>query len=728
MFGLSFLDLAIILAYFAGMIAIGFWSRHLVKNQEDYFLGGRRFGKLIQTFAAFGQGTSVDTAVGVITTTVRNGASGIWSSMLYLFAAPFYWMLSPWMRRLRTLTQADFFEQRYGSKPMAAFYAVIGSIGMMALLSVGFMAMTRTIVPLVPKTPSQLTAKEKVELHLAEELEALKTADYRLLTDTQKARISELEEINPRNLFSHIDENFLLPAVCFVTILYVLLGGLVAAFITDMIQGIFIIILSILFLPFAFAKLNSIYGGDGIMSVFKTLHSQLPQSYFELFGSHTTVDFTWYYITAIAVMGTINVVVQPNFLVSTGSARDEYTARFGFVAGNFMKRFCIVFWGFFALIAVLLYHDKVSNPDLVWGYATRDLLGQLNIGLVGLMIACLLAALMSTATTLMLTCAGLLTRNVYCHLIPGKTTGHYLWVGRIASVITIIGSALLAIRFDTILEVLKFVWEFNVVVAAAFWLGMKWRRANQFSAWCSMVFTLVAFFILPVAIPAVFPDLRTNHELLKKSQSIQIVRTYTARQIDVSQREKEMAAWDSLSAANKAEGARPQPLRAGDSFEKKQIVPGQGIFWTRGIRTDLSGSRSGRGDLNVELFLLDKAGFDLSQNPYALNETLRIVIRTSVPFIILIIVALFTKPDNRKMLDLFFAKMKTKVLLDKQRDAEELALSCENPHRFDHNKLFPRSDWEFEKWDREDFWGVVISILIITAIIATLKLLVTIGG
>jgi SSS family solute:Na+ symporter len=198
--------------------------------------------------------------------------------------------------------------------------------------------------------------------------------------------------------------------------------------------------------------------------------------------------------------------------------------------------------------------------------------------------------------------------------------------------------------------------------------------------------------------------------------------------MDVTQRQKEIDVWDSLNAKNKAEAARPQSLRIGDSFEKKHIVPGQGIFWTKGIRTDLNGSRSGRGDLNVELFLLDKTGFDLSENLYALNETLRIAIRTSVPFIILILAALLAKPDDRKMLDRFFAKMKTKVLLNKEQDAKELALSYENPHRFDHNKLFPASDWEFEKWDKEDFWGVVISILIILAIIAAIKLLVTIGG
>ena len=88
MFGLQWIDIAVILVYFVVVIAIGVWASRRIKNQEDYFLAGRRFGKFIQTFAAFGQGTSADSAVGVTTTTFSNGIAGVWSSLLYLFATP----------------------------------------------------------------------------------------------------------------------------------------------------------------------------------------------------------------------------------------------------------------------------------------------------------------------------------------------------------------------------------------------------------------------------------------------------------------------------------------------------------------------------------------------------------------------------------------------------------------------------------------------------------------
>ena len=74
----------------------------------------------------------------------------------------------------------------------------------------------------------------------------------------------------------------------------------------------------------------------------------------------------------------------------------------------------------FALAAIVLYADKVHHSDLVWGHASRDLLGPLNLGLVGLMIACLMAALMSTVDCLMLTCSSLITENLYRPLAPGR--------------------------------------------------------------------------------------------------------------------------------------------------------------------------------------------------------------------------------------------------------------------------------------------------------------------
>jgi solute:Na+ symporter, SSS family len=132
--------------------------------------------------------------------------------------------------------------------------------------------------------------------------------------------------------------------------------------------------------------------------------------------------------------------------------------------------------------------------------------------------------------------------------------------------------------------------------------------------------------------------------------------------------------------------------------------------------------------LNLELIAVDRLGFDLSKNSYSLNETIRVIIRTVVPFLVLILVALMTLPDDKKRLDRFFAKMKTPSLADPEADAKEVALSYQNPGRFDHKKLFPNSNWEFNKWDKVDALGFLGACGIALLVIALLKLAVSIGG
>ena len=68
------------------------------------------------------------------TTTYNNGASGIWSALLFLWGTPVYWFTSPWYRRLRVLTLGDFFEERYSSKRMAGFYAIVASLWLMLFI------------------------------------------------------------------------------------------------------------------------------------------------------------------------------------------------------------------------------------------------------------------------------------------------------------------------------------------------------------------------------------------------------------------------------------------------------------------------------------------------------------------------------------------------------------------------------------------------------------------
>ncbi|MEK9949899.1 MAG: hypothetical protein VW579_12095, partial [Verrucomicrobiales bacterium] len=157
-------------------------------------------------------------------------------------------------------------------------------------------------------------------------------------------------------------EYVLVPLIAVIVIIYGVLGGLTAAYWTDMVQGIFIIILSVLLVPFGLKALVAQFGDpttDGLMEGFAIMHQQLPQSMFQLVGSTNSSEFPLYRIVAVTVISLIGIVVQPHFIATGGgSAKTEFHARVGLVAGNLAKRFCTIGWAMTALIVLTLYADN----------------------------------------------------------------------------------------------------------------------------------------------------------------------------------------------------------------------------------------------------------------------------------------------------------------------------------------------------------------------------------
>ena len=176
LFGLSQTDLAVLGVYFIIILGIGGWAMRRIRNQDDYFLGGRRFGKLVEVFASFGQATSSDTAVSATTMVSTNGASGIWASIAGgLFYLPLTWFWAMWFRRVRLTTVADLFEERYGSKAIAGFYALTQVLFLIFLAALGLVALSKTVAAKYgaiddtiadPSSPRGTAGLRREDLHL----------------------------------------------------------------------------------------------------------------------------------------------------------------------------------------------------------------------------------------------------------------------------------------------------------------------------------------------------------------------------------------------------------------------------------------------------------------------------------------------------------------------------------------------------------------------------------
>ncbi len=430
--GLHWLDFAALGAYFLAVLGIGWLTRRRIRDQEDFFLGGRRFGKAVSVFLAFGTGTSSDTAVSAARETYRSGLSGIWVQLLWLFVTPFYWIVAPWYRRLRVVTGADYFRERFQSPALEKLYVLFGLVFFAFFIAVSLTALGKTIA-----------------------------------------------------VVSDIPSRAAVPAVALVVLVYGVLGGLTAAAWTDTLQGILILVLSVLLLPAGLAEAGWFSG----------LHEKVPGEMFRVVGTAATSDYTWYYVLALMLMNLVGVAAQPHiFSTGGGGARDEFTARIGLVGGNFLKRLTTILWGFTGVVAFALFGRAVADPDKVWGYATQQLLGP---GFTGLMIACLLAAAMSSADAYMVSGAALFTRNLYQPARPGRAEGEYVLVGRIVSAALVAAGVGLALSFHDVLRLIRYIWKLPVIFGAIFWLSILWRGVTRAAATWTVLYSFATVVILP---------------------------------------------------------------------------------------------------------------------------------------------------------------------------------------------------------------------------------------
>jgi len=698
MFGLHWLDVTVILIYMLAVAGIGVWTMRGIRGTEDFFLGGRRFGKVFSIFLQFGAGTSSDMPVSVSRESFRNGMSGIWAVLLWLFITPFYWIIGPWYRRMRLMTVGDFFCERFDSKAMGGAYAIFSVFYFMYYIAIGLTAVGKTVEVLTPRPESTYTARQAsgvADYRRYVELEGLRMEqgrlpagqekEYRVLRD--KHRLGEL-----RSGYSYVGSRVAVPVIAVVIMVYCVLGGLKAAVITDFIQGVLIIFLSFVIIPFGLIKVGWFSG----------LHQQVPEYMFNLLGSPVASDYTALYVFSIILINLVGIVVQPHIMQTGGGAAvDELSARIGLCYGNYLKRICTVGWALVGVLGFALYAREVSDPDMIWGYATRQLLVP---GLVGLMIAAMLAAIMSSADAFMVSGSALFTMNVYRPLRSGLPEDHYLKVGRLTTVLIIIGGVILSQVLHSVIELLKYIWTLPVIFGASFWFSYLWRGVTRTAAWCAIAFSLVVSIILPVVIPE-FQAISTSPRWLAETRPSEVEVRVGADSADVAA---------GLAASR------------GQLISKKLTLPPAAIFFEDKVRVDPDDPNSperGIGKFRVPVWLLSRLGLDFSSCSRSTLQAIVFISDAVLPFLLLLLVSLFTPVVAKPELDRFYARVHTPVHADPETDRREVELSYADPERFRSKLLFPTTKWEILKPDRLDVWGFLLAVAIALAIVGVLFLM-----
>lgn len=676
--GLHVADLTILLVFLAALLAVGFRVSRSVKGETDFYLGGRKLGRALQFFLNFGNATDSTGAVQLSSEVFRQGVGGLWISFQTLFITPFFWFTQPWFRRARVVTMADLFVDRFGSKGLASAYAVFNIVIALILLGLGNLTAYKVTAAMVVKPESAYTAAEREQVNNFHEYRALKAQkEAGILPADRAERFATLDNMNKRGeLRSSITYIRPLPfyiAYSAIVAIYIILGGLKAAAITDAIQGLLILVMSVVLIPLGLHKVGGLRG----------MHAVVPEHMFRLVGTVAMSEYTWYTIFAITFASLVQILGLMHNMGSAGSARDENTARFGMISGGFMKRLVLICWAFCGLLAVAVFPNGLSDPDNAWGALSTALLGP---GLMGLMLSGMLLGHMPAVGVSSVSVSALATRNLYEPLVKGRSPEHYLRVGQWAIIVVLSLGIVFAMIFTGVIQALTTLITFNTYFGAVVFLIFFWRRLVARAIMIGLVIWVVWIGLVPWAAPHL-QWVRQHPSLVAQTPERRVEVTAGATQADV--------------AAGRAE-------RVGQSIRKSHVVLPVAVFFERVARTDPDDPASpleGIGRFNVETFSLHLLGVPVEKfSPAGILAT-RWFFDGLFPFVMLIVFSLFFKPRHSDLAERFYAKMKTPVGKTPEEDARAVAANQADPRRLDHLKLFPNSNWEFTKWTRQDYLG-----------------------
>ena len=459
---LQWIDWLIISLYFVMILAIGLLSsRRGSKSVAEYFLGGRTMPWWLLGLSMVATTFSTDTP-NLVTDIVRtNGVSGNWvwwafllTGMLTVFVYAKLW------RRSGVMTDVEFYEIRYSGKP-AAFLRAFRAL----YLGVFFNVMIMGSVSL---------AAIKIGSVLL---------DYTPLQTIVVAMI--------------------------VTVIFCGLGGFRSVLITDAILFVFAIGGSVVVAVIA-CKQPEVGGLTGLFShpnVADKL-SLIPVT-FQDGKLHFMETFVPVLLIPIAVQwwsvwypgaepGGGGYLAQR--MLSAKNEKNAIGATLFFNACHYALRPWP--WILAALASLIIFPDLASiqqrfphiNPDILKNdIAYPAMLSLLPAGLLGLVVASLIAAYMSTMSTHLNWGASYIVNDFYKRFInPVASEKQLVTVGRISTVILLLLAAFIALSFKNALQMFHILLQVGAGTGLIFILRWFWWRIN---AWTEITGMVVSFFV-----------------------------------------------------------------------------------------------------------------------------------------------------------------------------------------------------------------------------------------
>ena len=439
---LTTLDWAVIAVYFAVVfiVAFGVTGRRATRESaEGYFLSGRNSGWFIIGASLFASNIGSEHLVGLAGTGAASGlAVGQFEILASLILLLLGWFFVPFYLRSGVFTMPEFLERRYS--PAARWYLAIVSIVAYVLTKISVTIFAGAIV-----------------------FEAL--------------------------MGIHFWTGAFIVVVA--TGIYTVFGGMRAVLYTDMMQ---------MFVMIGGAVAVTLIGLDRVGG-WQSLAQEAGPGFLDMWKPLSDPDFPWTGILLGAPILGVWYWCTDQFIVQRVlSARNVDEARRGAIFGGFLKvlpLFIFVVPGVIAYVLAQRGELALGSPD----QALPALIGALlPAGLKGLVVAGLLAALMSSLSAVFNSCSTLITWDVYKKLHPQAHEKTLVLVGQAATLV-MVGFGLLWIPMMKLIsgqlyQYLQSVQAYiSPPIAAVFLIGVFWKRVNSSGA----IASLLAGFVLGMA-------------------------------------------------------------------------------------------------------------------------------------------------------------------------------------------------------------------------------------
>jgi len=489
-------DYVIFFATIIGAMMVGLIAGRKEETSEDYFLAGKKLRWFAVAGSIFGSNVSANHMVGMMGVGFSIGFAqshfeiGAIAGLLFLC----YGFL-PVYRKLNLYTLSEYLGKRYDDRSRVS-YAII------MIIIMAFVQMVPALY-IGSRTICELLGGNAIILEDSATATELTAAANNISNAPEGAISNQFQVQAPQSKVSMPHYTWFVIALGVIAGSYTIVGGLKAVVYTDIIQSILMLIAGIGLAVLVFSQLgwnemlelDAAAGDASKMNIYlPTYHKDLPWTGV-LTGLMCMHCFYW---------GTNQFIVQR----ALGAVSDK-EARVGIISAGFLKLtipFFSIATGVCAYYLLMNEQSMVDDiaPDTVFPKLVTRFISPIGFGLVGLVAAGVIGAILSSIDSMMNSAATIISVDIYKKYFRVNATDKELIVaGRVTIVVLMITAILMALFImdpnsneNFFLQIVNYQNYLTPGLLVAFVLGIFWKRGTAPAAFYTILAGIVLSWVV----------------------------------------------------------------------------------------------------------------------------------------------------------------------------------------------------------------------------------------